>query len=288
MREPYIPLFCSIIRSTLWMNEDSDTRVVFITLLAMMDPEGHVATSLPGIAKDACLSVDATRAAMARLEAPDPDSRSKSEEGRRVVPIERGWRVVNAQEFRDLARREAELARKRRWWAKHAETRRSLDALDESLDAPKSKAKGKERSDPPVGPPRDRVKRMRSEAKRIQGSWRIVPDSWPGPNENHHKLASKLGVDLTEAEATFRDHEYPPGKAKSDADRAFSNWLRKAKDFGTASAERPPTPEQLAARRARDAMDQRERERRAASQSAPSPSKPTLADVNQLALGVTR
>jgi hypothetical protein len=58
--------------------------------------------------------------------------------------------------------------------------------------------------------------------------WRFVPDDWR-PTERHASLAAELGEDLAEQEALFRDHEFD--KTKSDADRAFSRWLRTAKQM---------------------------------------------------------
>jgi hypothetical protein len=46
----YTKLFSSIITSTIW-GEDSDTKVVWITLLAMKDRNGEVKSTIPGLAR---------------------------------------------------------------------------------------------------------------------------------------------------------------------------------------------------------------------------------------------
>jgi hypothetical protein len=58
--------------------------------------------------------------------------------------------------------------------------------------------------------------------------WRFVPDTWQ-PTARHAALAAELGEDMAEQEALFRDYEFD--KTKSDADRAFSRWLRTAKQM---------------------------------------------------------
>lgn len=114
--ETYTKLFSSIVDSTIWC-ESSDTKVVWITLLALADRHGYVPASVPGLAKAAAVSVDAVREALAKFMAPDPDSRSQEYEGRRVDVADRGWLILNYERFRDMrdeeARKEYERERKR-------------------------------------------------------------------------------------------------------------------------------------------------------------------------------
>ena len=95
----YTKLFSSILASTIW-REDLETRVVWITLLAMADKHGIVEGSVPGFADLARVSVSAARAAITKLSAPDEDSRSKDLEGRRLEAVDGGWRIVNHGKYR--------------------------------------------------------------------------------------------------------------------------------------------------------------------------------------------
>lgn len=133
MREPYVPIFDSIRTSSMWA-QDAETRIFWLTLLLVADPEGDVSGALPGLAIAANLSLEAACRAMKILESPDPHSRTREHEGRRVLPVERGWRIVNFAAHRALARREAELARKRRWW--HANRGAHVPIPQSFLDAP--------------------------------------------------------------------------------------------------------------------------------------------------------
>ena len=86
----YTKLFSSIITSTVW-SEDHETRIVWITMLAMADKHGEVQGSIPGLARIAAVSLDGCRNAIRKFLSPDEDSRTKDDEGRR---IERGFATV--------------------------------------------------------------------------------------------------------------------------------------------------------------------------------------------------
>lgn len=96
----YTKLFHSILASTIW-REDAATRLVWITMLAMTDKRGDVQASVPGLADFARVPVEECRRALAKLMAPDPDSRTDDHEGRRIMPIEGGWRLINHRKYRD-------------------------------------------------------------------------------------------------------------------------------------------------------------------------------------------
>ena len=98
----YTKLANSILTSTVWM-EDDHTRIVWFALLAMADRNGEVQASIPGLANIARVPIESCRAAIARFLSPDPDSRSKIDDGRRLSEIKGGWFLVNHPEYRELA-----------------------------------------------------------------------------------------------------------------------------------------------------------------------------------------
>lgn len=95
----YTKLFNSILASTVW-NEPSDTRIVWITLLAMSGKNGIAEGSLPGLAVFARLPLEAVEVALERLSAPDRHSRSKEHEGRRIASVDGGWQILNHAKYR--------------------------------------------------------------------------------------------------------------------------------------------------------------------------------------------
>jgi hypothetical protein len=107
----YTKLFGSIISSTIWGAEDH-VRLVWITMLALADQFGRVEASVPGLAHQAHVGVDQTRAALSVLEAPDPDSRTPDHEGRRIAKMDGGWRLLNHSKYREKQDEEWQKARK--------------------------------------------------------------------------------------------------------------------------------------------------------------------------------
>lgn len=95
----YTKLFHSILASTVW-REPNEVRLVWITMLAMADRYGLVEGSVPGLADFARVSVEDCRSALERLASPDPDSRSKEDDGRRIRPVDGGWQLVNHAKYR--------------------------------------------------------------------------------------------------------------------------------------------------------------------------------------------
>lgn len=73
--------------------------------------------------------------------------------------------------------------------------------------------------------------------RATRARWTVVPSSWQ-PRETHTQLAAQLGVNLRDALAQFRDHEFRT--PKSDADRAFANWLRREKGFQRGTGPQKP------------------------------------------------
>lgn len=105
----FTKLFSTITDSSIWC-EDSDTKVVWVTMLAMSDEFGRVMSSVPGLAKRANVSVEATRAALDKFLSADPDSRSKfrnaTDDGRRIEVNKTGWRLLNHSFYRELRNEE--------------------------------------------------------------------------------------------------------------------------------------------------------------------------------------
>ena len=101
MSQTFTKLFAGITESTVWCEPDR-TRLVWITMLAMADQYGRVSGSVPGLANRARVPLEDARLAIAAFLAPDPDSRTKDHEGRRIEEIDGGWRLLNHAKYREL------------------------------------------------------------------------------------------------------------------------------------------------------------------------------------------
>jgi hypothetical protein len=125
----YTKLFGSIVASTIWREPDS-TRIVWITMLALSDKHGVVEASVPGLADLSRVSEPATRRALAMLTAPDPDSRSLDEDGRRIVAVDGGWLLVNHAKYRAKMNRDA----RRNYLTQKKQESRARQKLRESVN----------------------------------------------------------------------------------------------------------------------------------------------------------
>jgi hypothetical protein len=104
--ETFTKLYGSITGSSVWL-EDDQTRIVWITMLAMVDKDGYVGASVGGLAHIARVPREACERALAKFLAPDPDSRNPAHEGRRIEVAPRGWRLLNHGQYRDMRDEEA-------------------------------------------------------------------------------------------------------------------------------------------------------------------------------------
>ncbi|PTY03489.1 hypothetical protein DB346_06325 [Verrucomicrobia bacterium LW23] len=111
MSATFTKLFSSITESTIWC-ESSDIRIVWITMLAMADQYGRVWGSVPGLANRARVPVDVARKALTMFLAPDADSRTTAFEGRRIEPMDGGWRLLNHARYRSMRDEDARRAYK--------------------------------------------------------------------------------------------------------------------------------------------------------------------------------
>jgi hypothetical protein len=96
----YTKLFGSIITSTIW-REDKETKILWITMLALKNKAGIVEGSVPGLSDMARLSLAETIAALKILSEPDEFSRTKEFEGRRIQDVDGGWLILNHKKWRD-------------------------------------------------------------------------------------------------------------------------------------------------------------------------------------------
>jgi hypothetical protein len=96
----YTKLFNSILASTVWQ-AGKETKILWITLLAMADKDGTAEASIPGLARIAGLSVEETERGLTELSSPDRFSRTTDHEGRRIEAIDGGWKILNHPKYRE-------------------------------------------------------------------------------------------------------------------------------------------------------------------------------------------
>jgi hypothetical protein len=106
----YVPLFASLTTGTLcgrWPDVG-----LWPIVLSLADRHGVVDVTLDYLARVTGLSIQDASACMRRFCEPDPNSRSTTEGGARLVLLDSpsrdwGWRVVNHAKYREKARKAA-------------------------------------------------------------------------------------------------------------------------------------------------------------------------------------
>lgn len=96
----YVKVFSDLLGSSLWAM-DAETCKVWITMLMMAEWDGLVRATAPGISHEARIPIEKTREAIAVFEAPDPDSRTPDNDGRRIQRVDGGYQIVNYIKYRE-------------------------------------------------------------------------------------------------------------------------------------------------------------------------------------------
>lgn len=150
----YTKLFSKIVTSSMW-SLSAETRVVWVTMLAIMDQYSEVHASIPGLARTANVSVEACQEALNIFLNPDPFSRTKTHEGRRIKPIEDGWLLLNGDLYKAMMT---------------AEERREYKRIKEA------------------------ERRARKRGQRVDNHGQIVDSAWTNPPEADPEADPETGI----------------------------------------------------------------------------------------------
>ncbi len=115
----YNKIFTKILDSSIWL-EPTDTRIVWITLLAAMDEDGFAHFSaVQNLANRANISLESTEKALDVLMSPDSNSADPDHDGRRIERVPGGFFILNAQKHREAVTRVVQREQTRKRVAKH-------------------------------------------------------------------------------------------------------------------------------------------------------------------------
>ena len=127
MSDGFVKVYTEMLDSSIW-GESIETRIVWITMLAMADGDGIVSASVGGLARRANVSREATEAALEVLAGPDPDSRDGTT-GERIEKRVGGWAILNHRKYRDRR------SKKQRADAERQAAKRKRDKSRESRES---------------------------------------------------------------------------------------------------------------------------------------------------------
>ena len=276
----YVKLDCDILDSSLWV-EDLPTRVVFITMLAMADSEGVCRATAPGIARRGNIPVADVRNALIILESPDPDSRTQTDEGRRIRRQDGGYRIVNYTAYRDKDHTAAARMRRYRENQRKQELNLSVTRNERNGDVTLHKEKEKEKEKqkekqggfaprpPPYPPPLYGEPNSGSPARGTPPASADVPPAPPPltparqtapkratprkkiPGETEFPLSAGMiaylegrapGADPVAVWERFRSHHESRGSLMADWAAAWRYWCGNEAKYGPGNGTAPGRP----------------------------------------------
>lgn len=129
---PFTKVYKSMLTSSIWTTPHPRLhmiRCVWMTLMLMADRHGFVHSSVPGLAAQAVVTLEEAQEALEMFRSPDPYSRSKENEGRKLLDVDGGWFLLNYATHREVTREELNKASKRRWYHRQKLTKTRTDVL---------------------------------------------------------------------------------------------------------------------------------------------------------------
>jgi len=90
----YRRIYDNIFSGSIW-SQPPETRIVWLTMIHLKDGEGFIGGAVEWLARQANVSIEATKKALKVFSSPDPASRIPTHEGRKIKEVEGGWIILN-------------------------------------------------------------------------------------------------------------------------------------------------------------------------------------------------
>lgn len=127
----YAKVFVQMYDGTLCTKGPWQALVTFQQLLVLADMDGNVDMTAGAIARRTTIPLEIIEEGIKTLLEEDPESRTPTENGRRIVPLAEGrpwgWKVVNYKHYRSLKREEDRREYHREYWHKRKQTQTQSD-----------------------------------------------------------------------------------------------------------------------------------------------------------------
>jgi hypothetical protein len=168
----YAKVFSQIYDGTLCTHGPWQALVTFQQLLVLADPDGNVDMTAVAIARRTTIPIEIIQVGIDALLKPDPESRTPTAEGRRLVPLCEGrawgWHIVNYKHYRELKREEDRREYHREYWrnkrsksatvsteTQHAQPNQPKKETETETEAKKESAPRARRAPPAIECPDD-------------------------------------------------------------------------------------------------------------------------------------
>lgn len=133
----WTPLFGQILGSSIWCAPDH-VRLAWVTLLAAAGRDGVAHVTTGGLAALARITFENAADALRVLSEPDGDTLTQENEGRRIVRVKEGWKLLNFAMYREQARQSAVTEQNReaqaRWRARQKAAGKSEEGVQDASE----------------------------------------------------------------------------------------------------------------------------------------------------------
>lgn len=219
-------VFTQIYDGTLCTKGPWEALVTFQQLLVLADQDGVVDMTAQAIARRTTIPLDIIERGIAALLLPDPESRTPTEQGRRIVPLSEGrawgWLVVNYQHYRQLKREDDRRAYHREYWHKR-KLKESTATQHTQPNQPIAYAEAEAEANAKA------VKTVGGAKRRTQ-----LPDDF-FPNESGVKVAETKGCSVAVELQKFTDYHRGKGSVMADWQAAWRTWIGNARTTTTSA-----------------------------------------------------
>lgn len=131
----YAKVFTQIYDGTLCTKGPWQALVTFQQLLVLADMDGNVDMTAGAIARRTTIPLEIIEAGIEALLLEDPESRTPTENGRRILPLAEGrpwgWKIVNYKHYRALKREEDRREYHREYWHKRKQSQQELNTTQQ-------------------------------------------------------------------------------------------------------------------------------------------------------------
>lgn len=228
----YAKVFSQIYDGTLCTRGPWEALVTFQQMLVLADQEGNVDMTAGAIARRTTIPLEIIEKGITVLLEDDPESRTPTENGKRILPLCEGrawgWHIVNYKHYRSLKREEDRREYHREYWHTRKNKGVQTDTQTTQHTQPNQ----------PIAEAKAEAEAKAQKEKRERSPIGArLPADWDAPETYLEFCRSeKPHLDPMQVAISFADYWKAESGAKArkvDWFAAWRNWVRREKDQAT-------------------------------------------------------
>lgn len=227
-------------KGTLAMVGPWEALVTFQQFVILADRDGVVDMTAQAISRETTIPIRIINKGIEALEQPDPESRTPTEDGRRIVRLSEsrswGWKVTNYEYYRKLRSEDERREYHRQYWREKRSKTAKLNTLNGSQQTQPMAVSSKQYADAESTEEKRQTRATRADSR--------LPDEFDLSDERRaYAVAENLDADRTFAQ--FSDYWRSVGGSrglKRNWDAAWRYWCRNqvTRSNGNGGSKYPP------------------------------------------------